>query len=604
MITSETQVRDFEKAQPLPSFRLRAPNTNPFVPSFPASVTGTGPSVQFNWSSTGPIPVVIDDSGRMLNVVQSLRRDAGRFPKSAVVRINLAIALSNQGNLDEAEQELRGALALEPSNYLTRINLAHLLTRRGSFEDATKLYNELLIDRPNDNTVLVSLAVMALRSNDLRGAEDLLRRAIENKGGEATIHFLLGMVQLGMKNTRAAVAELRTASRLDVRNPTIHQALGVIFAVRSEFDRAEQEFRAALMLVPNDRSSIRSLYQVLLNQKKTTEAVDLLKDLVERNPGDMSAREALAMGLLDQKKFSSARFHLSNLLAKAEMDAKEQTARIQANIGLSWLLEGNAASAKAALNKAIAIDAGVSPIAYENLARLFLSQDDLEDARDVLLECQKIFPDSTSTAILLSHVYSLLGDTATAIKALDAFKRGHENNPIEVFVYLSFYYTLTLDLEASMKISEEGLKGFPHNAMLMNNLAYVYAMTGRLEEARTTLRRIPKDISNPFPVELTATRGLVRLREGDEKQGVELYETAERLAREVGNKELVRRVRQKKYLEVARHLIDKKAFEQAAIEIRKGLEIHPKYFSYTAELAKLSNELSRLGSGRAIPPST
>jgi Flp pilus assembly protein TadD len=538
----------------------------------------------------------------MISVVQSLRRDAGRFPKSAGVRVNLAIALSNQGSLDEAEQELRGALALEPGNYLATVNLAHLLARRGSFEDATKLYNELLIDRPNDNTVLISLAVMAFRSNDLSAAEDLLRRAIANKDEDATIHFLLGMVHLGTKNMRAAVAELRTASRLDVRNPTIHQALGVIFAVRSEFDRAEQEFRAALMLTPNDRSSMKSLYQVLLRQKKTTEAVDLLKGFVERNPDDMSARESLAMGLLDQNKFSSARYHLSNLLAKAETESKEQTARIQANIGLSWLLEGNAASAKAALKKAIAIDPTVSPIAYENLARLFLTQDNLEDARDVLLECGKSFRDSASTAILLSHVYSLLGSISTAIGTLDAFRRAHDNNSIEVYVYLSFFYTLTLDLEASMEISEEGLKKFPYSAMLMNNLAYVYAMTGRLEEARATLRRIPKDISNPFPVELTATRGLVRLREGDEKQGIELYERAELLARETGNKELVRRVRQKKHLEVARYLINRKSFEQAGIEIRKGLEIHPKYFSYTEELVKLANELSQRGSGRAEPP--
>lgn len=593
MITSETQVRDFEKSQPLPSFRLKAPNTNPFVPSFPASVTGLGPGVQFNWSGTVSAPAFADQSGRMLSVVENLRREAARFPTSAGVRVNLAIALSNLGTLDEAEAELRSALELEPNHYLARINLAHLLARVGRLDEATALYDGLLVERSSDNTVLLSLAVIALRSNNLKEAEQKLRLAIANKDGDATVHFLLGLVQLCMNNTRAAVAELRTASRLDVRNPTIHQALGVIFAVRSEFERAEHEFRAALVLSPTDRASIRSLYQVLLRQKKTVEAVDLLKQFVEGNPDDVPAREALALGLIDLKQFSSARFHMERMLAKAGSESRDLAARIQANIGLSWFLEGKLESSKSALKKAIATDPNVSPIAYENLARLYLNQDAPEAARDVLLACVKLFPESTAAFTLLSHVYSMLGEIELAIRTLDGFRGRHENNPIEIYVYLSFFYTLTLDLGACMEISAEGLGKFPHSSMLLNNLAYLYAMTDRIEDARETLKRIPKDVSAPLPVELTATRGLLRLREGDEKQGVQLYETAEHSAMEAGNKELARRVRQKKHLEVARFLMRKKDFARASVELKKGLAIYPKYFSYTGELLRLSEETGR-----------
>jgi tetratricopeptide (TPR) repeat protein len=595
MITSETPVREFEKSQPLPSFRLKAPNTNPFVPSFPASVTGTGPGVQFNWGSgTVTTPSPGDESGRMSAMVENLRREVARFPKSAGVRVNLATALVNISSLDEAEAQLRSALEIEPQHYLARINLGHLLAHAGKLEEAGQVYNDLLAERPADNTVLLSLAVIALRRSDFKEAEEKLRIALANKEGNATVHFLLGLVQLCMNNSRGAVNELREASRLDVRNPTIHQALGVIFAVRSDFERAEHEFRAALMLAPNDRASLSSLYQVLLRQKKTAEAVDLLKRFVDTNPDDVPAREALALGLIDLKQFSSARFHMEKMLAKAGPEARELAARVQANIGLSYFLEGKPEASRTALKKAIAIDSNVSPIAYENLARLYLSQDYPEGALEVLSTCVKLFPESTAGVTLLSHVYSLLEETELAIKTLDGFRRRHEDNPVEVYVYLSFFYTQTLDLEACMEVTAEGLQKFPHSGLLLNNLAYVYAMSNRIEEARAVLKRIPKDVSVPFPVELTATRGLLRLREGDEKQGIQLYESAETLARETGNKELVRRVRQKKHLEVARFAIGKGDLARAGVEIKKGLAIHPKYFSYTADLLRLSEEMGRI----------
>jgi len=284
---------------------------------------------------------------------------------------------------------------------------------------------------------------------------------------------------------------------------------------------------------------------------------------------------------------------MEKMLAKAGPESKDLAARIQANIGLSWFLEGKPESSRTALKKAIAIDPNVSPIAYENLARLYLSQDYPEGAMEVLLACVKLFPESTPAVTLLSHVYSVLGEIDLAIKTLDGFRRRHDDNPVEIYVYLSFFYTLTLDLEACREVTAEGLKRFPHSGLLLNNLAYVYAMTSRIEDARATLKRIPKDVSVPFPVELTATRGLLRLREGDEKQGIQLYESAESLATAAGNKELLRRVRQKKHLEVARFAIGKGDLARASAEIKKGLAIHPKYFSYTAELLRLSEEMGR-----------
>jgi tetratricopeptide (TPR) repeat protein len=167
--------------------------------------------------------------------------------------------------------------------------------------------------------------------------------------------------------------------------------------------------------------------------------------------------------------------------------------------------------------------------------------------------------------------------------------------PVEFYVHLSFFYSQLHSFDASVEAAREGLRRFPHSPLLINNLAYVYAMTDQLENARAALRMVPKDFAPS--VELTATKGLLRLREGDERRGVELYEESEKLAAAHGSKALSRRVRQKKHLELARYLIRKKSFERAAMEIKQGLAVHVKHFACDGELIRLSEALESGVSG-------
>jgi len=127
--------------------------------------------------------------------------------------------------------------------------------------------------------------------------------------------------------------------------------------------------------------------------------------------------------------------------------------------------------------------------------------------------------------------------------------------------------------------------------MILNNLAYVCAMMDRLEEARVAMRMAPKGLV-PH-AEWIATKGLLRLREGDERAGVALYEEAESVASEMGNKDLARRVRQKKHLELARFWLKKKDIQRGRIEIKRGLDIKVKFFSYEWDLKRLDADLSR-----------
>ena len=210
-----------------------------------------------------------------------------------------------------------------------------------------------------------------------------------------------------------------------------------------------------------------------------------------------------------------------------------------------------------------------------------------------LVRSKTYFPDSSATSVLLGYIYSRNGEIRRAIKELEAFRRDHDPTP-DIYVNLGFWYAAIDDLEKSFEVSIEGAKRFPHSVRILNNLAYFYAMTDRLDEARATLKTIPKDYV-PH-TELIATKGLLKLREGDERGGRELYEEAERCASEVAGKDLARRVRQKKHLELARYWMRRSAFERARLELRLGLDVKVKYFSYRDELTRLAGELEAASS--------
>jgi hypothetical protein len=114
-------------------------------------------------------------------------------------------------------------------------------------------------------------------------------------------------------------------------------------------------------------------------------------------------------------------------------------------------------------------------------------------------------------------------------------------------------------------------------------------MAGNVEAARKVLASMPRSVE-PH-VELVATQGLLRLWEGDRAQGKQLYERAEQMASKAGNRSLVRRVRQKKHLELAKDSVRRGDLPAARLEIARGLSIRPDAHSFKAKLEELLRRL-------------
>jgi len=90
------------------------------------------------------------------------------------------------------------------------------------------------------------------------------------------------------------------------------------------------------------------------------------------------------------------------------------------------------------------------------------------------------------------------------------------------------------DWKRAIDFAQLGLRSQPREPILLNNLAYALLESGRVDEADAQLQLLDlKSVTDRERVALLATHGLLRFRRGDRLGGVEGYEAAIRLARQL-----------------------------------------------------------------------
>jgi tetratricopeptide (TPR) repeat protein len=226
--------------------------------------------------------------------------------------------------------------------------------------------------------------------------------------------------------------------------------------------------------------------------------------------------------------------------------------------------------------RSIAVHPAFDPIPYHNLARFYLHDRRFTQAMKVLDSCKEIFPDDHERPPLQSVILAEQNRDDEAIDLLQGEIATGNASPAS-YAVLGWHLTdLRADLGGAENVLREGLKRYPQNALLINNLAYVLLTFGHALEARKVLTSLPfaeRNLKLDEIVSLTATWGLLHLWEGDLASGKEYYERAEKLSRESGQAFLTATVRKKMHLELARAFLRRNEIEAARAEIARGLSI-------------------------------
>jgi hypothetical protein len=149
------------------------------------------------------------------------------------------------------------------------------------------------------------------------------------------------------------------------------------------------------------------------------------------------------------------------------------------------------------------------------------------------------------------------------------------------------------DYARALRVLVDAGSRFSTNPGFVNNLAYVHLLLGNTQAARSLLEGEPIGSTRDEDVVLTATWGLLYLKEGNQEKARLLYRTAASLASQLGHKELAETVRQKMHLEFAKEALKIDATVAALKEVNLGLEVikggRP---DYRADLVALRQKLT------------
>ena len=574
-------------------YQLKTPPSASGIIVSPLQVKTSDGSVLLTWddasSQVGTVPL----ANRILDgFVATAEKALARFPNNAPEHRNLGIAFLKRGNLNKAIESLERALAIDPSNELATTTLAEALLKNGHAADAEHLLLQLSERRRNDERVCLALANIAILQNEYEKARERVRAALVTHKDSARLHFMLGIVELNSGNIQKAVSALRKAAHLGVRNPMYHHTLGIAYALHKDYEKAEKALNAALSLSPLSLKTLRALGQVLIDKGEPYKAFRLLASRGDSN--DIETRQLLARAYDE-----SGRHNMAQSIVKGILQEQGTTLPIDRKVSLlnalavSLMSDGKPEEAEISLRQAINIGPDVSSVPYENLGRLYIDYlEQPESAIGPLQRARNLFPRSQVTRVILAIALVSCGDDDAALNELLPFWR---QGTAEEWTYacLGWLYEHLGNYSMSISILADGHSRFPRVLGIINNLAYTYLMSGDVESAKTVLSRVPRGAKRHL--HLVATFGLLRLWEGDEKKGRELYEQAETMAAAEGHKNTAKRARQKKHLELARMFIRSGNRAQAARELRKGLAMRDFPLSFRKDLEQLSNEVGQTG---------
>lgn len=584
---------------PKVEFRMEPIAHNPLVPTAPMLFKREGEDVTVEWPSEAEHVQAIG-SGQIGNdVIERSQRDVRKHPHSSRALTNLGLAFLSAGNSDDAMASFRKALQIDAHSYVASTHLAKTLVNRGKFDEAEQLYKRLAETFPDAVTPMMSLAHLAMRRDDFIAAERIIRDVIKLGTKSPVPHYQLATVLIRSRRVHEAIKELRAAIGSDVRSPSLYQALGVAYALAGDNAKSSRAFKSALTLSPALSDAVRGLANTLLNVGNADSTIELLTAYLEGKPEDAQSRTLLGRAYAQKGKHAFARGQFLQAFNMVDGNARFETLQFQLanDIGAAFFFERDLKQAEHWFSRAIEFGPRKGPLPYKNLARTFADLEQYGAALRILQRCRALFGEDKEVSSMSALVHGALGRYDIAISELTPLL-SRDDCDAGVFASLGCYLADgRRDFSGARDVLRQAYEKFPNDLLIINNLAYAYLMMEDIVAARELLQR--HHTQPGTNVILTATWGLLYLKEGDRQRARTLYIEAAKLASLQGNRNLAETVKQKMHLEFATDLLRRGDMAGALNEAILGLKVGKGRLAYANDLVAVKFAIEKnLAAGR------
>ncbi len=421
--------------------------------------------------------------------------DAARSVLDAVVRgdnkterraaqLRVASLEYANGHKETAQHVVDSLLAEQPRDVAARTFKARMLLEQGQTAEATTHAREAVKADAGSPEAHYTLALTAFARDDAAEARRELEKVVELSPHAAAAQTQLARVALSDGDAARAVTAAEKAAEIAPRDPTVTVALARSLRAQGDLVRAQRELSSRIAEQPNVAALRAELGWVLLDRRDVTGARQSFEQALRLEPKSPDARAGLVTADLTEGKKAQAQAQVDKWLAASPNDI---TLKILG--ARTAMLSGRSDDAERLLRDVVTVDP-TRLEAYDLLGRLYVGRGDMDRA---LAEYRSLANRSSANAAGPRTMVGMINEA-----------RGKRDAAVEEY--------------------ERVLAANPRAGVAANNLAWIRAEEGRLDEA-VRLANVATDVMKDRP-EPYDTLGWIYYQQGQLARALSAFERA------------------------------------------------------------------------------
>lgn len=381
----------------------------------------------------------LDDA---LAVYDAVEKAFPRIPTTSLFR---GLILARQNKLGEARQAFERAVELAPT-YIAAVEQLVALDLAEKKPDAARTRAEALIAKtPKSANGYLLLSRVMLSQKDEMMAELALQKAIAVQPDSPVAYHLLAQLQVSHQEPAKALANLEA---LIAKNPKDAQALmlmSVIHEQKKDFAAARDAYEKLVAVNPKFGPAFNNL-AVLYSERfdQLDRAFEMAQKARDLLPQDPNVADTLGWILYKKGQFTQAETLLQESAEKAATIAD-----VQYHLGMTQYMLGEEAAAKAALQRALELDAKVTGADEAKRRLALLELDPAKSGPDARSSLEKTVAERKNDPIALSRLAAIYERDHLPDKALATYEAALAASPSNVSVMLGLIRLLSARQETA-----------------------------------------------------------------------------------------------------------------------------------------------------------
>ncbi|HEY0144407.1 MAG TPA: tetratricopeptide repeat protein [Thermoanaerobaculia bacterium] len=383
---------------------------------------------------------------------------------------------------------------------------AEKLVAKGKIEPAIKEYERLLDDNPNDVNTLNRIGDLWVRINRNDEAVKVFVKIADHYSKDG---FFLKAIAIYKKINKldpskleiyAKLADLYAKQGLAMEAKSQYQVLADYYLKHGDPGNAVGIYRKISELDPNSINvhvKLADLYsqtnrsadalkeydrvgRMLLKRGMLDEAVQVFRKALKVDPTNTELVDSLVTALLEAKDFDNA-----TQIVEAGLEGNRENPRLLGSLGRIQLARGDARTARATLERALASDPNEASV-REALADLYLKQSEPDRALEMvnpLVEKALGRGERAAAVEMLNRVLRVeSGHTPTLERMVAVYTRlNEETNILSSMATLAEAHVSRMNFDEAAKVLERLIQREPQNAQHRNKLQFVKSQMGGID---------------------------------------------------------------------------------------------------------------------------